>query len=151
MIFSRSAEYAIRAMATLATRPLGEPMLVKQVAAEAAIPEHFLAKLLQDLARHGLLKSNKGPGGGFRLVVAPALVPLLRVVEAVDGPDRYHRCIEGHAECNDRTACALHDAWMPLKSHIVECLEGTTIADLAKSLSDKRRPLARSRRGGSRR
>ena len=150
MIFSRSAEYAIRALAHLGTRAPGEPRLVKQIAEEAGIPEHFLAKILQDLARNGFLRSNKGPNGGFRLAVPARQIPLIRIVEVVDGAGRYQNCIAGQSECSERATCAIHDSWMPLRSHIVKYLEGTSIADLAESLGDKRRVAARSRRGGNR-
>jgi len=67
MIYSRSAEYAIRALVQLAPLAPGEYALVKNISADDGIPLHFLAKILQDLARDGFLKSSKGPGGGFRL------------------------------------------------------------------------------------
>lgn len=150
MIFSRSAEYAIRALAILGTRPPGEPALIRDIAREAHVPEPFLSKILQDLARRGLLRSNKGPHGGFRLAAPASEIPLLKIVEAVDGDGHYQRCIAGHAECHERVACGMHDSWVPLRSHIVEWLSGTSIADLAKSLGEKRRLLARSRRSGPR-
>lgn len=146
MIFSRSAEYAIRGLVCLAPLAPDEPALVKQIAADTGIPVHFLAKVLQDLVRHGFLKSNKGPRGGFRLTVPPEQLPLMRVVEAVDGTGRYQRCIAGNDECHDRVLCSMHDSWMPVRRHIVEYLQGTSIADLAKSLGEKRRLLARTRR-----
>jgi len=146
MIFSRSAEYAIRGLVFLAPLAPGESALVKQIAAESGIPMHFLAKILQDLARDGFLKSNKGPRGGFRLAISPAELPLLKVIEAVDGAGRYQRCIAGGEECSDRVLCSMHDSWVPVRSRIVEYLQGTSIADLAKSLGEKRRLLARSRR-----
>lgn len=124
----------------------GEPALAKRIAADTGIPVHFLAKVLQDLVREGFLKSNKGPRGGFRLNVPADQLPLMRVVEAVDGPGRYQRCIAGNDECHDRIVCSMHDSWMPVRRHIVEYLQGTSIADLAKSLAEKRRLLARSRR-----
>jgi Rrf2 family iron-sulfur cluster assembly transcriptional regulator len=150
MIFSRSAEYAIRGLVHLASLAPGESAMVKNIAAESSIPEHFLAKILQDLARDGFLKSNKGPRGGFRLALPAAEVPLLKIVEAVDGTGRYQRCIAGNSECHDGVLCSMHDSWMPLRSHIVEWLTGTSIADLAKSLGEKRRLLARPRRSGPR-
>jgi Rrf2 family iron-sulfur cluster assembly transcriptional regulator len=149
MICSRSAEYAIRGLVCLTPVAPGESMLVKQIAADSGIPVHFLAKILQDLVRHGLLKSNKGPRGGFRLTVPAADLPLLRIIETVDGPARYQRCIAGNEECHDRVACPMHDSWVPVRRHIVEYLQGTTIADLAKSLGEKRRLLARTRRNSS--
>jgi Rrf2 family transcriptional regulator, iron-sulfur cluster assembly transcription factor len=146
MIYSRSAEYAIRAVVHLAMLPPGEYIMAKTVAAEADIPAHFLAKILQDLARHGFLKSNKGPRGGFRLNVPAEDLKMLRIVEVVDGPGRYDRCIGGSSECNDRAACGMHDSWRALRSRIIDYLGGTSVADLAKALGEKRKLLARSRR-----
>lgn len=146
MIFSRSAEYAIRGLACLAPVAPGESTLAKQIATDTGIPVHFLAKILQDLVRQGFLKSNKGPRGGFRLTAPASDMPLLRIVEAVDGPGRFQRCIAGNDECHDRVLCPMHDSWVPVRRRIVEYLQGTTIADLAKSLGEKRRLLARTRR-----
>src|ERR1700730_17661827 len=124
MIYSRSAEYALRALTQLAALPPDEYAMAKNLAAEGNIPAHFLAKILQDLARDGFLKSNKGPRGGFRLALPAAEIPLLKIVEAVDGTGRYQRCVAGNPECHDRVLCSLHDSWMPLRSHIVEWLTG---------------------------
>jgi len=146
MIYSRSAEYAIRGCIHMAALAQGEYAMVKNIAAEAGIPSHFLAKILQDLARDGFLKSSKGPGGGFRLNLPAAEISILRIVEAVDGAGRFDRCIGGSPECNDRSPCGMHDSWKALRSRIIDYLGGTSIADLAKSLGEKRRLLARSRR-----
>ncbi|MEQ1886805.1 MAG: Rrf2 family transcriptional regulator [Bryobacteraceae bacterium] len=145
MIFSRTAEYAIRALVQIAALPRGEYALAKNIAADADIPGHFLAKILQDLARDGFLKSSKGPRGGFRLAVPADEITMLRIVEATDGPGRFERCIGGHSECNNKVACGMHDSWMELRSRIIDYLGGTTIAMLAKALGDKRRRLARPR------
>jgi Rrf2 family iron-sulfur cluster assembly transcriptional regulator len=146
MIYSRSAEYAIRATVHLAALPLGEYAMARTIAADADIPGHFLAKLLQQLARDGFLKSSKGPHGGFRLSQPPEEVSMLHLVEAIDGADRYDRCIGGSSECNDRAACGMHDSWMALRSRIIDYLRGTSVADLAKALGEKRRLLARPAR-----
>ncbi|MEQ1945842.1 MAG: Rrf2 family transcriptional regulator [Bryobacteraceae bacterium] len=145
MIFSRSAEYAIRAMVQIATLPRGEYALAKNIAIESDIPGHFLAKILQDLARDGFLKSSKGPRGGFRLAIPADEITMLRVVEAMDGAGRFDRCIGGHSECNNKVACGMHDSWTELRSRIIDYLGGTTIAALAKALGNKRRRLARPR------
>jgi len=143
MLYSRSAEYAIRAFVHLAGLPAGEFAMVRNIAAESDIPAHFLAKILQDLARDGFLRSSKGPHGGFRLNRPAADIPMLKIVHAVDGAARYDRCIGGSPECNDRAACGMHDSWIVLRSRIIEYLEGTSIADLANALGEKRRLLAR--------
>ena len=148
MLYSRSAEYALRAVVHLAALAPGEYALVKTIAAETGIPGHFLAKILQELARDGFLKSSKGPGGGFRLGQTADEISMLRIVEAVDGAGRFERCIGGSPECNDRALCAMHDSWKALRSRIIEYLGGTSVADLAKALDEKRRLLARPRRRG---
>ena len=149
MLYSRSAEYAIRSVAHLAALPPGEYALAKKIAAETGIPSHFLAKILQDLARDGFLKSSKGPGGGFRLGQPAEEISMLRIVEAIDGAGRFDRCIGGSPECSERVACGMHDSWIALRSRIIDYLGGTSAADLAKALGEKRRMLARSSRRGS--
>lgn len=150
MLYSRSAEYAIRSLVHLAGLADGEYAMVKNIAADTAIPPHFLAKILQDLARDGFLQSSKGPHGGFRLRHDAGAVSMLRIVEAVDGAERYRRCIGGSPECSDQAACGMHDSWMELRSRIIDYLEGTSIADLANALGEKRRLLARPRRRSAR-
>lgn len=147
MIYSRAAEYAIRAFVELALIPPGRYMMARQVAEQSDIPAHFLAKILQQLARKGMLKSSKGPTGGFSLRIPPSEISLLRIVEAVDGLEDYRRCVGGMPECGDQVHCGMHDSWKGLRSRIMDYLEGTSIAELAKALDDKRSLSAKPRRG----
>jgi len=146
MIYSRSSEYAIRAFVHLAQVPEGKYAMVKQIAAEEEIPSHFLAKILQQLARKGLLRSSKGPTGGFSLRVSADEVRLVDIVEALDGLGEYQKCASGLAGCTDDMPCALHDSWKVLRSRIMDYLGRNTIADLAKTLEQKRRLLDKQRR-----
>lgn len=66
LIFSRQCEYALQAVLYLALRPEGEMTSIKEMTDKLGIPYHFLAKILQDLSKKGLLSSLKGPTGGFR-------------------------------------------------------------------------------------
>ncbi|HUJ23697.1 MAG TPA: Rrf2 family transcriptional regulator [Bryobacteraceae bacterium] len=147
MIYSRSSEYAIRAFVHLAQVPDGKFAMVKQIAAEEDIPTHFLAKILQQLARKGLLRSSKGPTGGFSLRVPADEVRLLDIVEALDGLTEYEKCASGLSECSDDMPCPLHDSWKALRSRIMDYLGRNTIADLAKALEQKRRMIDKQRRG----
>src|SRR5271169_5963746 len=85
MLYSRSVEYAIRSFAHLARIPDGQFAMARHIAEEEQIPAHFLAKILQELTRKGLLRSNKGPSGGFALRVPASQIKLLHLVEALDG------------------------------------------------------------------
>jgi len=147
MIYSRSAEYAIRAFVHLARVPEGKFAMVKQIAEEEAIPSHFLAKILQQLARKGLLRSSKGPTGGFSLRTPAKDVTLLNIVESLDGLQEYQRCASGLAECNDDMPCGMHESWKALRSRIIEYLEGTSVSDVAEALDEKRRALEKPKRG----
>lgn len=146
MIYSRSAEYAIRAFVHLATVPEGKYAMVKNIAQEADIPSHFLAKILQQLARKGFLRSSKGPTGGFCLRQPASEIALVQLVETIDGLAEYNRCPSGMAECNDQAPCGMHDTWKGLRSRIMDYLERTTIEDVAKALDQKRRNLEKVRK-----
>src|SRR5690242_16575817 len=142
MIYSRSAEYAIRAFVHLAQVPEGKYAMVKNIAEQEDIPAHFLAKILQQLARKGLLRSSKGPTGGFALRVDAGDVRLLDIVEALDGLAPYQQCASGLSECNDDMPCSMHDSWVALRSRIMDYLGKNSIADLAKALDQKKKALA---------
>jgi Rrf2 family protein len=146
MIYSRSAEYAIRAFVHLASVPEGKYAMVKQIAEQSDIPAHFLAKILQQLARKGFLRSSKGPTGGFCLRLPANEVNLLMIVDSIDGLADYERCLGGMSECNDSAPCGMHDSWKALRSRIMEYLERTTIDELAKALDQKRTNLAKARK-----
>jgi Rrf2 family iron-sulfur cluster assembly transcriptional regulator len=150
MIYSRSAEYAIRAFVYLASAPPDQYVMAKQIAADTSIPAHFLAKILQQLARKGFLRSSKGPTGGFCLRQPPAQVSMLDIVDTVDGLQDYQRCVSGFPECNDEAPCGLHDSWKPIRSRIIEYLEGTSIADVAASQQQKLRAMQKDKKGGRR-
>lgn len=150
MIWSRSCEYAIRALAHLARRRDGTLVLARRVAEETGMPAPFVAKLMQTMARGGLLRSNKGPQGGFTLRRPAAKVTLMDVVEAIDGTDWCGRCPGGLPECRDDAPCGLHDGWKRVRSSIIDYLEGTSIADVAQppAAGAKSKP---TRRAGRRR
>ena len=142
MIYSRSSEYAIRAFVYLAQVPDGKYAMVKNIAESEEIPAHFLAKILQQLARKGLLRSSKGPTGGFALRVDAGDIRLLDIVEALDGLAPYQQCASGLSECNDDMPCSMHDSWVALRSRIMDYLGKNSIADLAKALDQKKKTLA---------
>lgn len=137
MIYSRSAEYAIRAFVYLADVPDGKYAMVKNIAKECSIPTHFLAKILQQMARKNFLRSSKGPTGGFSLRRPAGDINLLEIVDTIDGLTEYHRCPSGMEDCSDDAPCGMHDSWKELRTRILEYLEDTTIANLALARRQK--------------
>lgn len=117
--------------------------MVKNIAAEEKIPAHFLAKILQQLARKGLLRSSKGPTGGFCLKIPAKQLKLIDIIDAVDGLNNFTQCAGGLPECTKATACVLCTRWRPVHSRIMEFLGKNTIADLARDEKKKAKPAVR--------
>jgi Rrf2 family protein len=137
MIYSTAAEYAIRGLSEIAARGLNGRVLLDDVVAGAGLPRDFMAKVFQKLVHAGVLRSAKGRGGGFALSRPAHEITLMQVVEAVDGPQPYDRCVIGLARCSDDMPCAQHDLYKPIRQRIKDYLNTTTAADLAASLRAK--------------
>ncbi len=137
MIHSTSGEYAIRAMVALASREPGRRALARNIAKAEHIPAPFLGKILQTLARAGLVMSTKGPGGGFSLGRAAAEITLLDIYTAIDGERHLSACAVGLARCSDEAPCPLHDRWKPIRESIRRYLTTTTLADMTRATRRK--------------
>jgi Rrf2 family protein len=137
MIYSNACAYAIRAMSHLAMmRPDGY-VLLDELCDGTDLPRHFVAKIFQDLVRHGLLVSAKGRGGGFALAHKPQNLTLYDIVAAVDGVAGLEQCVVGMAKCDDTQPCPQHDQWKGVRQHIREFLENTTLEQMAGTLDTK--------------
>ena len=148
MNFSRSAEYAIRAMTFLATQPPGKRTGAKAIAAAEKIPMPFLWKILRMLAHRRLVRSFKGLHGGYELALPARQIPLLAIIQALDAIDPASRCALGFGACSESSACSLHDSWKGLRERMAALLERNTLADLAAAVRRKGR-RGRRRRAGS--
>jgi Rrf2 family protein len=137
MIFSSAAEYAIRGVAELAARGGTSRVQLDDIVAGTGLPRDFMAKVFQKLVHGDVLRSTKGRGGGFCLARPPHEITLLQIVESVEGPQAYDRCVVGLERCNDQMPCAQHDLYKPIRQRIKDYLATTTAADLAASLRAK--------------
>jgi Rrf2 family protein len=88
MKLSLASQYAVHALAYLATNDDSQPAASQRIAQIQGIPERFLLKVLKALVPIGVLQSLRGPHGGYRLAKEPKQISLLEVIEAVDGPIR---------------------------------------------------------------
>jgi len=129
-MLSQTAEYALRAVLYIAADTSGQPVRVSEMAAELAIPQNYLSKILHMLARDGALTSVRGKHGGFRLAIAPERLAIYRVVAPFDRFDDRRRCLLGRPQCSDRTACAAHTRWKDVAERLVSFFRETTVADL---------------------
>jgi Rrf2 family protein len=108
------------------------PSLVRDVAKDLDVPFPFLAKIMQQLAKQGLVNSQKGRGGGVQLARAAQDITLLEVVEAIDGLELTRRCLLGLPDCSDDDPCQLYGQWGRIRGEIVTMLEDQTLAGLVE-------------------
>lgn len=104
-MLSKTAEYALRAVALLASQP-GQPAAAEIMSEKTKIPRRYLQRVLQDLVAANLLTSRPGPGGGYELTRAACDVSILQVVNAVSPLERIRNCPLGLK--THTTLCPLH-------------------------------------------
>jgi len=129
-ILKRNGDYSIRALLVLGALGEGEILAADRLAREAGVAEPLLRKLLQKLARAGIVASTKGAGGGFRLGRAPADISVLEVIEPVQGKLAINRCFLGLKCCPRQGKCAISRKLVGIQEHLVEFFRGITLADL---------------------
>lgn len=134
MLLSRTSQYAIQSLIFLATYEPGKPVLSRHVAERLGVPVAYLAKIMQDLVRGGLLSSTRGRYGGFFLRENPSEVNLTRILELTEGVRFTDECVLGLKTCSDETACPLHRRWMPIKERVLDMLRQETLEDLAQAV-----------------
>ena len=143
MIYSNACCYAIRALTRLALlRPEGYVLLDELC--DEDLPRHFVAKILQDLVRKGLLVSAKGRGGGFALSRHPAQITLYDIAAQVDGVRWLNACVVGLARCDDQQPCPQHEHWKPIRAQLKDYFQQTTLEQMAQALERKRELLGQT-------
>lgn len=130
----------MRAVAFIASSDDGKPVRVRDVARATRIPANYLSKTLNHLARVGLLKSARGPLGGFTLALPPEKISLGQIAEIFSGADR-QQCILGGGRCGQRSQCAVHKKWLPVATEVRNFLDHTTIAQLVTVPSPHKRGI----------
>jgi Rrf2 family protein len=135
VVISRTAEYALRAVVHLAAQTdESSSETVGQVAVGTRVPAGYLAKVLQNLSRAGLIASQRGLGGGFRLVRSAHDISIYEVIQAVDPMERIRTCPLG-LEAHGTNLCPLHRRLDDAMEMIEEQFRTTTIAELLTDTS----------------
>lgn len=104
------------------------------IAASTGIPEPTVAKVLKTLAAGGLVASQRGARGGYRLLRPLSAIPIADVIGAIDGPIALAACVDGSAiECESRGLCPVRGRWDPVNDAIQQALSAITLADMAEA------------------
>ena len=137
-MFSKACEYGIRAMLYVADQSSkGNRVNIKEISKSIDSPEAFTAKVLQQLARNGIVDSLKGPAGGF--AISPedlSTLKLSQIVEAIDGDHVFVGCGLGLPECSDDKPCPLHHKFGYIRNDLRDMLETTTVLELSKNIGN---------------
>jgi Rrf2 family protein len=128
-MLSATADYALRAVLYLARCKDG-PMTADAIARGIGAPRNYLAKTLNVLARHGILSSNRGPTGGFALIVRPDELSLARLIGLFDETPRTTKCLLRDTVCSPGTPCSAHERWQGITRTAREALANTSVANL---------------------
>ncbi|PWI30297.1 transcriptional regulator [Flavobacteriaceae bacterium LYZ1037] len=132
-MFSKACEYGIKASIFIALNSYeSNRVSLKAIAKEIDSPEAFTAKILQDLARHGIINSVKGAYGGFEIDKhAIASIKLSQIVNAIDGDSIYKGCGLGLHTCDELHPCPVHDKFKTVRDELKFMLENTNLEELA--------------------
>lgn len=132
MVISQTATYAIRAALCLAEVHGTGPMRVDDIADRLDVPRNYLSKILHVMARAQILKSTRGPGGGFRLAHEPEVLTLSQVIGQFDDLPEDSGCLLGREKCSDAEPCAAHDQWKRVSIAVRDFFDDTTLTDLLR-------------------
>ena len=148
MRLTRAGEYAVRCVLYLSSCPAGEVVSRKAIAEAMDIPEQFLGKIAQQLARSGIVEIVQGAKGGIRLLRPPEKLSLLQVVEATIGEIFLNDCLMNPGSCLRSQACAVNIIWDRARQQLRETLGDATFISLLKSQScmNSSRPTLAKRR-----
>jgi len=137
MLYSKTAKYAVLALAEVARRDSNRPVPTKEIAEAADAPYPLLAKIVGQLRRAGLLVATRGKQGGILLKVPANRITIKDVVIALDGAGILDDCPLDLEPCNCGKVCSLHTIWKPARDAVVAFLESTTIDDVARARGER--------------
>lgn len=138
MRVSTRGQYAVRAMVDLACNWAGKPVSLESISKREFISISYLEQLFLKLRRRKLVKSVRGPGGGYLLGRSAAEITIAEVIEAVEEPLSPVPCVDT-VRCDWSEHCVAHEVWRELGDRIKGFLNSLTIADLVARYQDIQR------------
>ena len=132
MKLTSKGRYAVMAMADLAKNNAKEPTSLTEISLRQGISLAYLEQLFLKLRKNNLVKSSRGPSGGYRLTKPPEEIKLLSIIAAVDEKIKTIKCRkESKRSCNGKSIkCITHNLWDDLETHINKFFEDNTLSDI---------------------
>lgn len=133
MFLSKSFGYALRGILYIAVmQDEQRKVQIDEIATKLAVPKHFLGKIMQQIVKAGLLKSTKGPYGGFSLAAETLNTPVIKLVEITDGMEQFSMCVLNLKYCNGLNPCPFHFEMEEAKKNYLSVFSRNTFGDLLK-------------------
>lgn len=132
MRLTTKGRFAVTAMLDLALATGDRPVTLAGISERQDISLSYLEQLFSRLRRQGLVKSVRGPGGGYRIAKPIQDITVSEIIKAVDEQIDATMC-GGNENCHDEGRCMTHDLWTSLNVKILEYLSGVSLADLVAS------------------
>ncbi len=142
MKLSTRVRYGCRAMVDLALHSKEGPVSLQLLAQDQRIPERYLAKIVQDLRRGGLIRSVRGAHGGYVLSRPPTEVSLLDIWQALEGPFCPVECLNAPTTCGMVAECVTRDVWDKVRTALTQVLAGQSLAALVHRYRGKKAKAA---------
>lgn len=134
-MFSKTFGYALRAVVYVVIHgTAGRKLSLQELSGTLNIPHHFLGKIMQDMVRHSIVDSAKGPTGGFYANEETANTPLLNILKITDGNAVFDACALGIKRCNAQNPCPLHDDFAACRNGMLKALSQKKVSDLAEDV-----------------
>ena len=144
MRLTTKGRFAVTAMLDLAMHETDKPVTLAGISERQGISLSYLEQLFSRLRRNGLVKSVRGPGGGYKLAKLKAEISVSQIISAVDELIDATQC-GGQENCRGEQRCMTHDLWASLNSKILEYLSGVTLSDLVASQQEGKQLVMESR------
>ena len=128
---SKKADYGLIAVKHLAAHGAGVACSASEISEACGISGPLMTKVLQKLARSGLIVSRHGSSGGYQLARDPNQISAFEVIDAIDGPLMITSCITTHGECGQATNCTVREPLRRVNNSILEILKGVTISQMS--------------------
>lgn len=135
MRLTRAGEYAVRCILYLCGQEKGVVVSRREITREMDIPDQFLGKIAQQLARSGFIEIIQGARGGYRLLVPPEKITILDVIESVIGEIFLNDCIMRPDSCSRSASCSVNRVWERARTQLRDTLREATFDTLLKEPS----------------
>ncbi len=140
MQLTRAGEYAVRSLVYLAMQGADTRVMASEVATAEKIPINFVRKILESLAKTGLVKSYRGAGGGFTLGREATQISMRQIIEAVEGPFALNECLTSSG-CSQKADCPVTHIWLEVQNAVEGVLGRYSLDDIIRQALPKQKTV----------